>query len=164
MMLRNLVMLSMLLALTANALFAGEKPVSTTSNTDKHNILFIVFDDLSILLPALEYKHIETPNLDRLFNSGMFFNRAYANAPLCGPSRTAFMFGLHPTSTGVYGNKQDFREKKSRPLCWGGHLKKNGYANFIRGKVYQNVYIPREEWDEVVMYGKDNDAEKVDAY
>ena len=150
--------------LFANVLFAGEKPSSAALKKDKPNILFIVFDDLSILLPALEYKHIETPNLDRLFNRGVFFNRAYANASLCGPSRTSFMFGLHPTSTGVYGNHSDYRKNESRPISWGGYLKNNGYTNFIRGKIYQNRYIPYEEWDEAVMYGKDDDAEKIDAY
>jgi len=119
--------------LFANVLFAGEKPSSAALKKDKPNILFIVFDDLSILLPALEYKHIETPNLDRLFNRGVFFNRAYANASLCGPSRTSFMFGLHPTSTGVYGNHSDYRKNESRPISWGGYLKNNGYTNFIRG-------------------------------
>ncbi|GAI26005.1 unnamed protein product, partial [marine sediment metagenome] len=132
---------------------------TAAQNSKKPNILFIVFDDLSILLPALGYKNIKTPNLDRLFNRGVFFNRAYANASLCGPSRTSFMYGLHPTSTGVYGNKQDFRKKKSIPVSWGGYLRKNGYTNFIRGKIYQNVYIPKEEWDEVVMYGKDEYTE-----
>lgn len=150
--------------LFANALFASEKPDLAVLKKDQPNILFIVFDDLSILLPALDYDGIETPNLDRLFNRGMFFNRAYANAPLCGPSRTSFMFGLHPTSTGEYGNHSDYRKNPSRPLSWGGYLKNNGYTNFIRGKIYQNRYIPYEEWDEAVMYDKDDDAEKVDAY
>ncbi|MGB0259172.1 MAG: sulfatase, partial [Coraliomargarita sp.] len=160
------VSLAMILSgvLFANALFASEKPDLAVLKKDQPNILFIVFDDLSILLPALDYDGIETPNLDRLFNRGMFFNRAYANAPLCGPSRTSFMFGLHPTSTGEYGNHSDYRKNPSRPLSWGGYLKNNGYTNFIRGKIYQNRYIPYEEWDEAVMYDKDDDAEKVDAY
>jgi arylsulfatase A-like enzyme len=149
--------------LVHGTLSAGETTQATLKK-NKPNVLFIVFDDLSILLPALGYEGVETPNLDRLFNRGVFFNKAYANASLCGPSRTSFMFGLHPTSTGIYGNHGDYRKNKSRPISWGGYLKENGYTNAIRGKIYQNRYIPHEEWDEAIMYGKDDESQIYDVY
>ena len=138
------VSLAMILSgvLFANALFASEKPDLAVLKKDQPNILFIVFDDLSILLPALDYDGIETPNLDRLFNRGMFFNRAYANAPLCGPSRTSFMFGLHPTSTGEYGNHSDYRKNPSRPLSWGGYLKKTATPTLSEARSIRTATSP----------------------
>ena len=47
---------------------------------------------------------VRTPNLDRLARSGVRFTGAYCAAPLCNPSRTAFLTSLVPSDTGVWTN------------------------------------------------------------
>lgn len=56
---------------------------------------------------------IHTPNLDRLAEEGMVFERAYAQAPMCTPSRAAFLTGRYPKSTrsSINGNDTFSRDE-----------------------------------------------------
>lgn len=45
-----------------------------------------------------------TPNLNRLAEDGIRFERAYDTCPLCVPARTALATGIYPTETGVVFN------------------------------------------------------------
>lgn len=74
------------------------------------DVLFLVVDDLNDWISLLDSQSpIETPNLERLAKRGMLFRRAYCASPACNPSRVAALTGLRPTTTGVYGNKSDWR-------------------------------------------------------
>ena len=46
----------------------------------KYNVLFIVSDDMNTRLSFMGYPEVMTPNLQRLVNRGMVFNKAYCNA------------------------------------------------------------------------------------
>lgn len=71
----------------------------------KPNIVFILADDLGYGdLGFLGQEYIETPTIDRLAMEGMFFSNHYAGAPVCAPSRSAFITGLHTGHTPVRGN------------------------------------------------------------
>lgn len=43
-----------------------------------------------------------TPNIQRLIDEGMLFNRAYAPAPVCCPVRAMWMSGAYPWHNGVH--------------------------------------------------------------
>lgn len=59
------------------------------------NIILIYADDLGIGLLGHEgQKIIKTPNIDRLAEEGMRFQRAYSNM-LCAPARASLITGLH---------------------------------------------------------------------
>jgi arylsulfatase A-like enzyme len=66
------------------------------------NVVFILADDLgysdTTLYGATEL--YQTPNLERLAARGMIFNRAYANSPLCSPTRASIMTGQTPARHG----------------------------------------------------------------
>ncbi len=49
-------------------------------------------------------KLISTPNIDRLAMEGMKFSNCYAGSPVCAPSRSVLMTGLHTGHTTVRGN------------------------------------------------------------
>ena len=83
------------------------------SKAKKKNILFVVCDDLNTHVSSSGYKNISTPNLTRLANDSITFNRAFCQYPVCGPSRASFLSGLYPQSTGVLNNTFDIR--KTRP-------------------------------------------------
>ncbi|WP_439489844.1 arylsulfatase [Algoriphagus sp.] len=73
----------------------------------KPNIIFILADDLGYGdLGFLGQKYIETPNIDRLAQEGMFFTNHYSGATVCAPSRSSFITGLHTGHTPVRGNLQ----------------------------------------------------------
>lgn len=68
----------------------------------KPNIIYIMSDDMGYGdLSCYGQKKFTTPNLDRLAAQGMKFTNAYAAAPLCTPTRVAFMTGRYPARTPV---------------------------------------------------------------
>lgn len=78
-------------------------PTFLHAETEKPNVVFIMADDLGWADTTL-YGHtslFETPNLERLAKRGMLFHRAYTASPLCSPTRSAVLTGLHPARTGL---------------------------------------------------------------
>jgi arylsulfatase A-like enzyme len=72
------------------------------STDRKPNILWIFSDQhRAHALGCYGDDNIQTPNLDRLATEGMRFTRAYANTPLCAPSRATLYTGKYATSHGV---------------------------------------------------------------
>ena len=66
------------------------------------NVIFILADDLGWADTTL-YGHTglyETPNLQRLAKRGLTFTRAYANSPLCSPTRASILTGQTPARHG----------------------------------------------------------------
>jgi arylsulfatase A-like enzyme len=64
---------------------------------DRPNVLFILADDLGYGdLSCYGRPDYETPVLDRLATQGMKFMSAYAAAPVCTPTRCAFITGRYP--------------------------------------------------------------------
>jgi choline-sulfatase len=69
------------------------------------NILLIIADQLSAqALPSYGDTYAQTPNIDRIVERGVRFDRCYTNCPLCQPARAAFWTGLFPHQTGVLSN------------------------------------------------------------
>lgn len=67
------------------------------------NIVLIVADDLGWKdLGFMGSSYYETPNLDRLAREGMKFQKAYAAAANCAPSRACLMTGMYTTAHGIY--------------------------------------------------------------
>ncbi len=60
------------------------------------NILFIMCDQLRYdYLGCTGHPSIQTPNIDALAAKGVIFNRSYAQASICGPSRASFYTGRY---------------------------------------------------------------------
>jgi len=66
------------------------------------NIVWIIADDMSPDIAAYAAAGVKTPNLDRLAREGRRFARAYATAPVCSSSRSAFILGCYQTTTGLH--------------------------------------------------------------
>lgn len=68
----------------------------------KPNVLFILADDLGYHdLSSMGSKYYETPNIDRIANSGMIFTDGYAACQVCSPSRASIMSGKSPARHGI---------------------------------------------------------------
>ena len=70
---------------------------------DKPNIVFIMADDLG--WKDVGYngaKFYETPNIDRLCQTGMKFNRAYSGGPNCLPTRACLISGMYTPRTQIW--------------------------------------------------------------
>ena len=69
----------------------------------KPNILLILADDLGYMDCGFTgNKMFETPNIDALAKKGIVFNKAYAAAGNCAPSRAGLLSGCYSPRTGVY--------------------------------------------------------------
>src|SRR5215210_6509732 len=66
------------------------------------NIIYIMTDDLGYAdLSCYGRKEYKTPYLDQLAAQGVMFMNAYAAAPVCTPTRVAFMTGQYPARNEV---------------------------------------------------------------
>lgn len=115
---------------------------SQTQKKDKQsppNVLFIAIDDLNDWTTLFDKDNpIKTPNMERLAKRGCFFTKAYCAVAACNPSRTAIMSGQYPTTSGVYGNRQPWREIIPDVVTIPQHFKNNGYNTFGAGKIFHH--------------------------
>ncbi len=75
------------------------------------NIIFIMADDLGYGdLGCYGQEKIETPNIDRLAETGMLFSQHYSGAPVCAPARCVLLTGKHSGHAYIRGN-DEWRER-----------------------------------------------------
>ncbi|MEY5011835.1 MAG: hypothetical protein RLZZ253_2974 [Verrucomicrobiota bacterium] len=120
--------------LLALALCAG--PSMFAAEKRPLNVLFLIADDLNNLLGCYGDPLAKTPNLDRLAERGMRFDRAYCAFPLCGPSRNSLLTGLYPNSTGIQANSQIFRQTIPQAVSLPQAFRQQGYYAGRIGKLY----------------------------
>ena len=73
---------------------------------DRPNVLILMSDQHHPrLMGHAGEPAIRTPNLDRLAAAGVGFSQAYCPAPLCVPSRMAFLTGRFPSDIAVWTNR-----------------------------------------------------------
>lgn len=75
---------------------AGGKP---------YNVLWLIIEDLSPDLGCYGNLDVSTPNIDSLASLGTLYNHAYTTAPVCSPSRSAFMTGMYQTTIGAHHHR-----------------------------------------------------------
>lgn len=70
----------------------------------KPNIVVILVDDLGYGdLSSYGATDLRSPHIDGLLSQGMRFSSAYANCPVCSPTRAALLSGRYPELVGVPG-------------------------------------------------------------
>jgi len=130
-------------------IFAGFVNAQTPG---KPNVLFIAIDDLRPELGCYGHSHIHSPNIDRLAESGLTFNRAYCNIPVCGASRASIMSGLRPNRTHFLNfacrQDEDVPGVVSLPM----HFKNNGYQTVSLGKIYHHQNDGKGSWSETPWF------------
>lgn len=115
---------------------------SEPQKSPRLNILFLTADDLNNDLGAYGAP-VRSPNLDKLAARGVRFERAYAQYPLCSPSRSSFLTGRRPNATGVLTNPNasrpmspHFREKLPQTITLPQLFRTNGWFAARVGKLY----------------------------
>uniref|UniRef100_A0A8D1GV17 Sulfatase N-terminal domain-containing protein n=1 Tax=Sus scrofa TaxID=9823 RepID=A0A8D1GV17_PIG len=75
--------------------------------TPRPNFVLLMADDLGIGDPGCYgNKTLRTPNIDRLAGGGVKLTQHLAAAPLCTPSRAAFLTGRYPIRSGMAAQNQ----------------------------------------------------------
>ena len=68
---------------------------------DRPNILWLVAEDLSPIIPAFEDDTVATPNLDRLAAEGVRYTNVFSTSGVCAPSRAALATGMYQNRIGA---------------------------------------------------------------
>ncbi len=101
------------------------------------HLIFLMTDQQRWDALGCENPLVQTPHLDRLAASGIRFNQAVCQAPMCVPSRYSLMQGLYPSQTGVRTNGQGTcqdSELVNTPLA--EQLRQQGYRTWGFGKTH----------------------------
>lgn len=67
-------------------------------------MMLVMSDQHGYMDTGLADSRIHTPNLKRIAQEGLVFERCYCNAPLCVPSRMSFLSGQLPSELGIFNN------------------------------------------------------------
>jgi len=131
--------------------------------TSSDNVVVIHVDDLGWRdLGCMGSPIYETPNIDRLAESGTLFTSAYAAANICTPSRACMLTGSQPSRHGVYtvvknrGKKEHWvvTPKKNNQFLPKEYptiasvLSEAGIANAAIGKWHISVGVPAHGFTE----------------
>lgn len=138
--------------------------VEASPPPEKPNMIFIFTDDQGWGdLGCYGHPDIKTPHLDSLAKGGKLFTNWYVNAPVCAPSRAAFMTGQTPQRHNifhVFGTRAQM-EKMGHPLYLDPEntitrvLQENGYKTAHYGKWHLSAFFD-EEVPSVNDYGIDD--------
>ncbi len=125
---------------------------SARAKPARPNIVIMLADDLGYGdLGFHGCTDIRTPHLDGLAQGGVRFEHAYANAPVCSPTRAALLTGRYQQRAGI-GHVINAREKDRGmtldAMLLPEVLKPHGYASGIIGKWhlgYPREYFPTRQ-------------------
>ena len=118
---------------------------------ERPNILWITAEDMSPTLGCYGDKYAITPNIDQLAKSSTRYSNAFAASPVCSPSRSVLITGMHNVSTGTHQMRSGF------PLPTGvrgfpAYMRKSGYYTTNNVKTDYNssdaARLIKESWNE----------------
>ena len=110
-------------------------------DTSQMNVLFVIIEDCYAGVWGSYGNTIcQTPNMDRFTQKAVRFDRAYVQAVACNPSRTSFLSGLRPVTSGVWNNSQVMSERlpagtRTLPEL----LKQKGFHTAVIGKFFHTT-------------------------
>lgn len=106
------------------------------------NILWICTDQQRWdTLGCYGNRFTKTPNLDSLAADGVVFDRAYAQSPVCTPSRASFLTGRYPRTTRCRQNGQSIPADE---ILVTEILAQAGYIGGLAGKLHLSACHPAE--------------------
>ncbi len=138
------------LPLTIAAVRYQTKVQSSAQVASKPDIIVIMVDDLGSIDERILQR---LPNIKSLFlDSGLRFDNAYDETPLCCPGRATFLTGQHTQRHGVTYNKASLLNSKTTIAV---ALHNAGYYTIQAGKYLNNPQTLSDKtppgWDQVAM-------------
>lgn len=114
---------ALLLALATSSLY-----VAPSAANDRPNILWLTCEDNNVnWVGCYGNPHADTPNIDALAAEGFQYMHCYANAPVCAPSRSTWITGVHALSMGTHPMRSRYPIPHDRIKYYPDLLKDAGY-------------------------------------
>ena len=76
--------------------------LSGSTLPERPNILWIVAEDLSPIIPPFGDLTVDTPNLTRLADEGVRYTRVFSTSGVCAPSRASIATGMYQNRIGAH--------------------------------------------------------------
>jgi arylsulfatase A-like enzyme len=94
----------LLIAIVAAHVVVLGGPASVEA-ADRPNILWLIAEDFGNQLGCCGTREVWTPHLNTMATEGVRYSRFYTTAPVCSPSRSAFMTGMYQTTIGAHNHR-----------------------------------------------------------
>lgn len=112
---------------------AASSSLLSADRKKKPNIILLMADDQGWGDTGYNgHPYLKTPNLDYMAAHGVRFNRFYAGAPVCSPTRGSCLTGRHPFRYGIY--TANAGHMKPEEVTLAEVLKESGYTTGHFGK------------------------------
>jgi arylsulfatase A-like enzyme len=121
---------------------------SLLTASEKPNIIFLLTDDQSFYSMGIYgNKDVQTPQMDRLGNDGIIFDRHYATTAICMASRATIMTGMFEYKTGC-NFKHGGLSEEAFSISYPSLLRKAGYFTGFAGKFgIEGIAQPEDHFD-----------------
>ncbi len=120
------------------------------------NFVLIMTDTQATnVIGAYGHPELDTPNIDRLAETGVKFNRAYTTCPVCTPARAGIFTGIYPHTAGAWTNNLPLGDNI---ITMGQRFRDSGYRTAYIGKWhldghdYFGTGICPDGWDDAYWY------------
>ncbi len=144
------------------------------------NLLFILTEDHGAQLSFIGTPGLQTPHIDSLARSGVYFTHAFVVYPVCSASKAAIYTGLHNHANGIVNNTLNYHKpaaeltaaERAAPLYRGNRIRE-GTPTFVErlhtAGYYQGVtsklhVLPNEKFPYDEFLGKGTNAVDVAAF
>ena len=113
-----------------------------------YNVLLICVDDLRPEMGCYGSTALQTPNMDRLADQGMLFERAYCQESICHASRASFFTGMYPEPHDGYNFRTPVEKGLPGVVNLPALFKNNGYHTVGINKTYHHFWMELDNWTE----------------
>lgn len=133
---------------TIGLVFAASSCTQQEKSQDLPNILWITSEDNSPFLGCYGDSLATTPNLDKLASEGYLYTHAYANAPVCAPTRNTIITGVYANSGGNQNMRSTYPHSEQITM-YPEYLKASGYFCTNNSKTDYNTNFSDLLWNEL---------------
>jgi len=132
------------------AILVVASPVATAADApDRPNILWITSEDNGPFFGCYGDKRAQTPNFDKLASEGILYRHAYANAPVCAPTRCTIITGVYGPSMGTQHMRSTYDIPDNIKL-FPRYLREVGYFCSNNSKTdYNHSGYDSSDWDQI---------------
>lgn len=129
----------------------------------KPNILWLVLEDMSPILPDYGDNTIRTPHISKLAKEGIKYTNAYSTSGVCAPSRATLALGMYPSSIGANHMRTTSNSEETglpkyaavpppEAKMLSQYLRELGYYTTNNYKTDYQFIAPKNAWDESGVY------------